>query len=133
MHMCISSIRGDPMPASLQGNGVPVTRSVIPVLVQPVPAVSHEIGVKADHHLPIGCLLLSYPIEHCVERAFAGSWCQNTSTAGWGKECQSTWSKINQDAFLSVATRWCCSHVPYSCCIAFLSIQPISKVDSWGR
>lgn len=76
MDMCIYSIHWDPMPASLQRNWITITRSIISVLIQPVPAISHEIGVKADHHLPIGCPLLSDPIKHRVEPTFTASWCQ---------------------------------------------------------
>lgn len=70
MHVCIHSIHRNPAPADLQGNWVSIARSVIFVLIQPVPSVSHEVGVKAYDDLPIGCLLLSDPVKHCVESTF---------------------------------------------------------------
>lgn len=76
MHISIHSVHGNSTPANLQCNWISIARSVISVLIQPVPAVSQEIGVKADDHLPIGCLLLSNPIKCCVELTFTSSWVQ---------------------------------------------------------
>lgn len=76
MHICIHSFTGNPTPASLQCHWISKACSVISVLIQPVPAVSHKIGVKADHHLPIGRLLLSDPIKYCVESTFTAPWVQ---------------------------------------------------------
>ncbi len=71
MHIRIHSLHGNSTPANLQRNWISKACSVISVLIQPVPAVSHEIGVKADDHLPVGRLLLSYPIKYCAESTFA--------------------------------------------------------------
>lgn len=79
MHIRIHSVHGNSTPANLQSNRIPKARSVISVLIQPVPAVSHKVGVKADDHLPIGRLLLSDPIKHCAESSFTASWVQNRS------------------------------------------------------
>lgn len=67
VHVRIHSVTGNSTPASLQDDWIAEARSVISVLVQPVPAVPHEIGVKADDHLPVGRLLLSDPVKCCVE------------------------------------------------------------------
>lgn len=93
MHMRIHSIHGNSTPADLQCNWVSKACSVIPVLIQPVPAVSDEIGVKADNHLPIGCFFLSDPIKYSVESTLTAPWrkekyvskvlCQSISISFW--------------------------------------------------
>lgn len=76
MHISIHSVHGNATPANLQRDWISIACSVVPVLIQPVPAVSYEIGVKADDHLPVGCLLLSDPIKYCVESTFTAPWVQ---------------------------------------------------------
>lgn len=97
VHMSIHSIIGKPMPAGLQRDRVTITGSVVPVLVQPVPAISHEVGVEADQHLPVRRLLLSDPVKHSVEAALTASWSQ---------------TQTSEEAVLLHTTRWCCNHVP---------------------
>lgn len=77
VHMGIHTLPGESMPASLQCDWIAVACSVISVLIQPVPAVSHKIGVKADDYLPIGCLLFSDPVKHCAKSSFTAS-CEQT-------------------------------------------------------
>lgn len=67
VHVCIHSARGNSTPADLHCDWVSIAGPVVPVLIQPVPAVSHEVGVKADDHLPVGRLLLPDPIKDGAE------------------------------------------------------------------
>lgn len=76
VHTRINSVHGDPAPANLQCNRISKACSVFPVLIEPVPAISKEIGVKADDHLPIGRPLLPDPIKHRVESTFTAPWVQ---------------------------------------------------------
>lgn len=48
MHMRVHAILGEPMPADRQRDRVAIAGSVVSVLVQPVPAISHEVCVEAD-------------------------------------------------------------------------------------
>lgn len=74
MHMCINTIAGKAMPADLQRNRIAVTRSVVSVLIQPVPAVPHEVRVEADDQISVRRLLLSDPVKHRVESTFTCTW-----------------------------------------------------------
>ena len=80
VHTCIYAVHGDPTPAGLQSHWVAVTCPVSSVLIQPVPAISHEVGVEAYGHLPVGRLLLPDPIEHCVEPTSTGAWGERSGT-----------------------------------------------------
>lgn len=79
--MGIHTLPGEAVPASLQCDWITVARSVVSVLIQPVPVVSHEIGVKADDNLPIGRLLFSDPVKYCVESSVAAP-CEQTLLCG---------------------------------------------------
>lgn len=82
MHKRIHSIHGDPPPAGLQGHWVSIACAVTLVIIQPVPAVPHEVRVKADDRLSIGGLLLSDPIKSCVESALTAPWVQTQTQYG---------------------------------------------------
>lgn len=73
VHKRIDAIRGDSTPANLQRHRVTESSAVVPVLIQPVPAVPHEVGVEADDHLTIGRLLLPDPVEYSAESTFTAS------------------------------------------------------------
>lgn len=73
VHMGVHALLGESMPASLQCDWISVACSVVAILIQPVPAVSHEIGVKADDHLPIGRLLFPDPVKYCAESSFTAA------------------------------------------------------------
>lgn len=75
--MGIHTLPGESMPASLQCDWISVACPIVSVLIQPVPAVSHEIGVKADDHLPIRRLLFSDPVKYCAESSFTAP-CEHT-------------------------------------------------------
>lgn len=70
VHVRVHALFGEAVPADLQRDRVAVACSVVSVLIQPVPAVPHEIGVKADDHLPVGRLLFPDPIKHGAESSF---------------------------------------------------------------
>lgn len=57
----------DPAPAGEDGEGVPVPGPVVPVLVQPVPAVAEEIGAEPGRGIPEGVPLLANPVEGGVK------------------------------------------------------------------
>lgn len=87
MHVCINTITWKAMPADLQCNRIAITRSVVSVLVQPVPAVPHEVRVEADDQISIRRLLLSDPVKHGVESTFTRTWnktiCFSVSSFPW--------------------------------------------------
>lgn len=67
VNVSVHAARGQPMPAHLHRHRIPEPRPVITVLIEPVPAVTHEVGVKTHHHLAVRCLLLPDPIKHGAE------------------------------------------------------------------
>lgn len=81
VHKRIHPISGDSTPADLQRHRVSVSSAVVPVLVQPVPAVPHEVGVEADDHLAVGRLLFPDPVENGAELTFTASlrWSEQTA------------------------------------------------------
>lgn len=90
VHKGIDAISRDSTPANLQRHRVTVSSAVVPVLVQPVPAIPHEVGVEADDHLAIGRLLLADPVEHGAESPFAASlwWPEQTQLYKENKNSQ---------------------------------------------
>lgn len=67
MNVRVHAIGRYAMPSHLDSYRVTVARAVLPVLIQPVQAISHEVRVEADPHLPIGGPFLPDPIKHCAE------------------------------------------------------------------
>lgn len=80
VHKRVHATGGDSTPADLQCHRVPISSAVVPVLIQPVPAIPHEVGVEADDHLAVGRLLLPHPVENGAEWTFTASlwWSEQT-------------------------------------------------------
>lgn len=64
----------DALPPHLDGYRVPVAGAIVAVLVQPVQAIAHEVGVEADPDLPIGSPLLPDPVKHGAEATLTAAW-----------------------------------------------------------
>lgn len=69
----VDALCRDSVPASEDGDGVPVTRPVVPVLIQPVPAVAEEISAEPHRRLPAVVSLLANPVKCGIEGAFTGT------------------------------------------------------------
>lgn len=74
VNVCIHPVRRYPTPTSLKGHGITVTCAVISVLVQPVPTVSHEIGVEANGDFPVRRSFFPDPVKNSVEPTFTHTW-----------------------------------------------------------
>lgn len=74
VNVSVHAAGGQPVPAHLHRHRIPVPRPVITVLIEPVPAVTHEVGVKTHHHLAIRRLFLPDPIKHGAEATLTHTW-----------------------------------------------------------
>lgn len=62
---------GDALPAGDDADGVPVACPVVPVFIQPVPAVAEKVGAEPQRPGPAMVVLSANPVERSVKRAFA--------------------------------------------------------------
>lgn len=73
VHVGIHTGRRESVPPNLHGHGISVTGSVAAVLIEPVPAVTHEVGAKAHDHFTVRRSLLPDPIKRGAEATPAPS------------------------------------------------------------
>lgn len=69
----IDVLGGDAVPATEDLERVPIARPVVPIFVEPVPAVAEEVSAESPRHGSMLVSLFANPVKCSIKGSFTGT------------------------------------------------------------